>query len=165
MGFPRGLVGKESACQCRRSKRRWFNPYIAKIPWRRKQNPLQHSCLENPMDRGVWWGTIHRSQRVGHDWVHTPCHVELIYKVVLVSSVQHSASVIYMFFFRFFSFIDYYNILSRVSCAIHRSLLLIYCIYTSGGGHGNPLQYSCLENLHGQRSLVGYSPLGYKASD
>ena len=27
-----------------------------------------------------------------------------------------------------------------------------------GGGHGNPLQYSCLENDHGQRSLVGYSP-------
>ena len=25
-------------------------------------------------------------------------------------------------------------------------------------GHGNPLQYSCLENPHGQRSLVGYSP-------
>ena len=27
-----------------------------------------------------------------------------------------------------------------------------------GGGHSNPLQYSCLENPHGQRSLVGYSP-------
>ena len=27
-----------------------------------------------------------------------------------------------------------------------------------GGGHGNPLQYSCLENPHGQRSLVGYNP-------
>ena len=27
-----------------------------------------------------------------------------------------------------------------------------------GGGHGNPLRYSCLENPHGQRSLVGYSP-------
>ena len=27
-----------------------------------------------------------------------------------------------------------------------------------GGGHGNPLQYSCLENPNGQRSLVGYSP-------
>ena len=26
-----------------------------------------------------------------------------------------------------------------------------------GRGHGHPLQYSCLENLHGQRSLVGYS--------
>ena len=34
-----------------------------------------------------------------------------------------------------------------------------------GGGHGNPLQYSCLENSHGQRSLVGYSPWGRKMSD
>ena len=34
-----------------------------------------------------------------------------------------------------------------------------------GGGHGNPLHYSCLENPHGQRSLVGYSPWGYKESD
>ena len=29
-----------------------------------------------------------------------------------------------------------------------------------GEGNGNPLQYSCLENYHGQRSLVGYSPWG-----
>ena len=29
---------------------------------------------------------------------------------------------------------------------------------SSGGGHSNPLQYSCLENPHGQKSLVGYSP-------
>ena len=29
-----------------------------------------------------------------------------------------------------------------------------------GGRHGNPLKYSCLENPHGQRSLVGYSPRG-----
>ena len=34
-----------------------------------------------------------------------------------------------------------------------------------GGGHGNPLQYSCLENPHGQRSLVGYSPWGCKEPD
>ena len=34
-----------------------------------------------------------------------------------------------------------------------------------GRGHGNPLQYSCLENPHGQRSLVGYSPWGCKESD
>ena len=30
-------------------------------------NPLQYSCLENPMDRGALWGTVHGSQRVGHD--------------------------------------------------------------------------------------------------
>ena len=34
-----------------------------------------------------------------------------------------------------------------------------------GGGHGNPLQYSCLENPHGQRSLAGYSPWGHKELD
>ena len=34
-----------------------------------------------------------------------------------------------------------------------------------GGGHGNPLQYSCLENPHGQRSLAGCSPWGRKELD
>ena len=34
-----------------------------------------------------------------------------------------------------------------------------------GGGHGNPLQYSCLENPHGQRKLADYSPWGRKESD
>ena len=34
-----------------------------------------------------------------------------------------------------------------------------------GGGHGNPLQYSCLKNPHGQRSLVAYSLWGSKESD
>ena len=33
------------------------------------------------------------------------------------------------------------------------------------GGHGNPLQYSCLENPRGQRNLAGYSPWGHKESD
>ena len=34
-----------------------------------------------------------------------------------------------------------------------------------GRGNDNPLQYSCLEDLHGQRSLVGYSPGGHKELD
>ena len=36
---------------------------------------------------------------------------------------------------------------------------------SSRGGHGNPLQFSCLENPHGQRSLVGYSTWGHKELD
>ena len=45
-----------------------------------------------------------------------------------------------------------------------------YCRFPGGsngkdGGDGNPLQYSCLENPHGQRSLAGYSPWGCKESD
>ena len=34
-----------------------------------------------------------------------------------------------------------------------------------GEGHGHPLQYSCLETPHGQRSLEGYSPWGHKESN
>ena len=34
-----------------------------------------------------------------------------------------------------------------------------------GGGHGNPLQYFCLENPHRQGSLAGYSPWGCKESN
>ena len=36
---------------------------------------------------------------------------------------------------------------------------------SSGGGHGNPLLYSFLENPHGQRSLAGYIPWGLKELD
>ena len=38
-------------------------------------------------------------------------------------------------------------------------------IFSPGGGHSNPQQYSCLENPHGQRSLAGYNPRGLKESD
>ena len=30
-------------------------------------NPLQYTCLENSMDRGAWWATVHSVGRVGHD--------------------------------------------------------------------------------------------------
>ena len=56
MGFPTWLSGKESACQRRRHG---FDPRVWKISWRRKCNPLQYSCLGNPMDRGAWRATVH----------------------------------------------------------------------------------------------------------
>ena len=49
-----GSDGKE-CLQCRRP---WFDPWVRKIPWRKKCNPLQYSCLENSMDRGAWWATV-----------------------------------------------------------------------------------------------------------
>ena len=41
-------------------------------------NLLQYSCLKNPIDRGAWWTTVHRSQRVVQDWatVHTHTHTQ-----------------------------------------------------------------------------------------
>jgi len=35
-------------------------------------NPLQYSCLENPMDGGTWQGTVHGVARVGHDLATKP---------------------------------------------------------------------------------------------
>ena len=55
-GFPGGSDGKESACNA-------GDP--GSIPGLRRSsgegngNPLQYSCLENPMDRGAWWATVH----------------------------------------------------------------------------------------------------------
>ena len=35
----------------------------------RNGTSLQYSCLENPMDSGAWWATVHRVTRFGHDLV------------------------------------------------------------------------------------------------
>ena len=42
---------------------------------------------------------------------------------------------------------------------------ILYDLEFPGRRHGNPFPFSCLENSHGQRSLVGYSPQGCKESD
>ena len=46
---------KKSACKCKRCRRHQFDPWVKEIG-----NPLQYSCLGNPMDRGAWWTTVHR---------------------------------------------------------------------------------------------------------
>ena len=37
-------------------------------------NPLQYSCLENPMDRGAWWARVHGVAKSGHNRVTKPPH-------------------------------------------------------------------------------------------
>ena len=66
-GFPGGSV-VESACQCRRCKRCKFYPGLGKSPGEGNGNPLQCSCLENPMDRGAWRATVHRIAK-GQTWL------------------------------------------------------------------------------------------------
>ena len=55
---PGGTSGRQ-ACQCRRHKRGKFDPGSGRSPAGGRGNPLQYSCLENPMDRGVRWATVH----------------------------------------------------------------------------------------------------------
>ena len=60
-GFPHSSVGKESACNAGDLD---SIPGSGRSPGER--NPLQYSCLWNPMERGAWQATVHGVTRVGH---------------------------------------------------------------------------------------------------
>ena len=53
--LPRGLSGKESAFQ---AGDMGSIPGSGRSPGEGNSNPLQYSCLGNPMDRGAWWPTV-----------------------------------------------------------------------------------------------------------
>ena len=57
--------GKESACQCRS-----LIPGSGRSPGEGNGNPFQYSYLVNPMDRGVWWATIHGVTK-NQTWLNT----------------------------------------------------------------------------------------------
>ena len=59
LGFPGGASGKENACQCRRHKRCGLDAWVGRITKEGHSNTLQYSCLDNPMDKGPWWATVH----------------------------------------------------------------------------------------------------------
>ena len=54
--LPRWLSGKESTCQCGRCG---FDPWVRKIPWRRKRQPTPGFSPGNPMERGGFQATVH----------------------------------------------------------------------------------------------------------
>ena len=56
MGFPGGSDGKESACN---AGDLGLITGLGRSPGGGHGNPLQYSCLENLMDRGDWWATVH----------------------------------------------------------------------------------------------------------
>ena len=56
MDFPDDLGGKESACDVGDLG---SIPGSGRSPGEGTGNALQYSCLENPIDRGAWWGIVH----------------------------------------------------------------------------------------------------------
>ena len=56
MSFPCSSVGKESACSAGDPG---SIPGLGRSPGEGNGNPLQYSCLENPMDGGAWLSTVH----------------------------------------------------------------------------------------------------------
>ena len=69
MGFPGGSYNKESAYN---TGDPGLIPGLGRSPGEGNGNPLQYSCLENPMDRGAWWATVHRVAGVGHNLTTKP---------------------------------------------------------------------------------------------
>ena len=62
-GFPDCSHSKESTCNVGDLH---LIPGLGRSPGEGHGNPLQHSFLENPMDRGAWWATVHR---VPKSWI------------------------------------------------------------------------------------------------
>ena len=61
-GSPGGLVGKESACDADQETQ--VRSLGGEDPLEEENgNPLQYSCLEDPMDRGAWQATVHRAAK------------------------------------------------------------------------------------------------------
>ena len=68
-GFPGGASGEEPVCQCKRHKRQGLIPRSGKSPGGGQGNPLQYSCLENLMDRGVWQATTVHGVTKSQTWL------------------------------------------------------------------------------------------------
>ena len=99
-------------------------------------NPLQYSCLENPMDRRAWWAAIYG---VSQSWA---------WLKGLSSSSRGGTSD------------------GKESACDARDLGSTPGLGRSPGeGNGNPLQYSSPGKSHGQQSLVGYTPWGHRELD
>ena len=58
-GFPGGAGGKEPTANAEDTRDVGLNPESARSPGKGNHYPIQYSCLENPMDRGAWWATVH----------------------------------------------------------------------------------------------------------
>ena len=64
MGFPGGSVDRESACNAGDPG---LIPGLGRFPEEGNGNPLQYSCLGNPMARGAWRATVHGVAKVRQD--------------------------------------------------------------------------------------------------
>ena len=76
-GLPRWLSGKDSTCNAGDVRDTGLIPGLGRSPGGEHDNPLQYSCLGNPMDRGAWQATAHRvakSQTWLNNWTHTHTH-------------------------------------------------------------------------------------------
>ena len=73
-GLPWWLNVKEFACSAGDKGDVGSIPGLGRSPKEGNGNPLQYSCLENPMDRGAWWAMAHGVASIGHNLATKPPH-------------------------------------------------------------------------------------------
>ena len=86
MGFPTGLVVKNLLASAGDTGDMCSIPGSGRSPGGRNGNPLQYSCLQNPMDRGVWQSPVYRVEK---GWTQLSKHVETLgrgHKIYWVAS-------------------------------------------------------------------------------
>ena len=145
------------------------------------------------MDRGALQAIVHEVARVGHDLATKPPVIRKHFMLKYFKSwwywVKLCLICLYLILLDFAKLSRMFNILNFKRTKISVLICLYVWNHPSGsdgkesacnvgdlglipglerspaGGHGNPLQYSCLEDPYGQRSLMSYSPLGHEVSD
>ena len=147
MGLPQWLSSKESTCNPGVTGDMGLIPVWGRSPGGVHGNPLQSSCLENAMDRGAWQAAVHRVTK-NQTWRK---------RLSSSSSSRYSVGM-------GFPGSSVGKNLPAKAGDLKDAGLIFELGRSPGGEHGNPLQYSCLENPHKQRRLVDYSLCGHKKS-
>ena len=89
--FPGGASGKEPVCNAGDIRDLGLIPRLGRSPGGGHGSPLQYSCLENPMDRGEWWDTVHKitkSQTQLSDLTHTHVYLYVYYIYIYFFSLS-----------------------------------------------------------------------------
>ena len=118
MGFTRGSVVKNRPAKAGDSS---SIPGSGRSPGEGNGNLLQYSCLENPMDRGAWWATVHGVAGVRHDWgtMHQQgAYTDYFSFFVCVCPIVPVPFVLKLSFLHWIAFVS----LSEISCYILGSL-------------------------------------------
>ena len=129
-------------------------PASGKSPGERNGEPLQYSCLGNPMDRGAYQAIVHRVTRDGHDLVTQ----QQKFKTELLNTCK--ILILFTIYKWFISFLPHNTLLSCTEQLLWNSQVALVGknlpakarVFLGSGRspgerHGNPLQQSCLENL------------------
>ena len=116
-------------------------------------NPLQDSCLENPMDRGAWQASVHSVEKSWTQlkWLTSSSSwFTMLYYFQVYRQVNKFCIYIYPFILRFFLHIIWASqvllVVKKLPANAGNVGLIPGFGRSPGGKHGNPLQDSCLEN-------------------